>query len=84
VSFLFLMTFEIVEKNRKSFVKFHLFRKFNKVEFSGDISGTSARLRFSEIHNHSLRFLHRWMSFMLPWWNCVLLLLLSLNVCLLW
>jgi hypothetical protein len=25
----------------------------------------SARLRFSDIHNPSLRFLHRWMSFML-------------------
>jgi hypothetical protein len=89
----FLMTFEIVEKKRKSFVKFHLFgksfgcnfshfselldiskscmpesiamRNFNKVEFSDAISGKSARLRFSDIHNPSLRFLHRWMSFML-------------------
>jgi hypothetical protein len=89
----FHMTFEIVEKNRKSFVKFHLFRKsfrcdfsrfselldfsksclpkssamrnFNKVEFSDVISGKSSRLRFSDIHNPSLRFLHRWMSFML-------------------
>jgi hypothetical protein len=89
----FLMTFETVEKNRKSFVKFHLFRKlfgcdfshfselldfsksclpessamrnFNKVEFSDAISGKSTRLRFSDIHNPSLRFLHRWMSFTL-------------------
>jgi hypothetical protein len=89
----FLMTFKTVEKNRKSFVKFHLFRKsfgcdfsrfselldfsksclpessatrnFNKVEFSDAISGKSTRLRFSDIHNPSLRFLHRWMSFML-------------------
>jgi hypothetical protein len=87
------MTIEIVEKNRKSFVKFCLFRKsfgcdfscfselldfsksclpescamrnFNKVEFSGAISLKSARLRFSDIHKPSLRFLHRWMSFML-------------------
>jgi hypothetical protein len=87
------MTFETVEKNRKSFVKFHLFgksygcdfsrfselldlsksclpessamRNFNKVKFSDAISGKSARLRFSDIHNPSLRFLHRWMSFML-------------------
>jgi hypothetical protein len=87
----FLMTFEIVEKNRKSFVMFHLFkmsfgcdfshfielldfsksflpesivmRNFNKVEFSDDISGKYGRLRFSDIHNPSLRFLHRWMSF---------------------
>jgi hypothetical protein len=88
-----LMTFEIVEKNKKSFVKFHLFRKsfgcdfscfselldfskswlpessamrsFNKVEFSDTISRKSARLRFSDIHNPSLRFLHRCMSFTL-------------------
>jgi hypothetical protein len=87
------MTFEIVEKNRKSFVKFHLFgkslgcdfsrfselldfsksclpkssamRNFNKVEFSGAIFGKFTMLRFSDIHNPSLRFLHRWMSFTL-------------------
>jgi hypothetical protein len=104
----FLMTFETIEKNRKSFMKFHLFgksfccdfsrlselldfskcclpessamRNFNKVQFSDGISGKSARLRFSDIHSPSLRFLSR--SF--PWWNCILLLLLSLNVCLLW
>jgi hypothetical protein len=40
-------------------------RNFNKVEFSDTISGKSFRLRFSDIHNPSLRFLHRWMSFML-------------------
>jgi hypothetical protein len=89
----FLITFEIVEKNRKLFVKFHLFgksfgcvfsrfselldfsksclpessvmRNFNKVEFSDGISGKSSRLWFNDIHNHSLRFLHSWMSFML-------------------
>jgi hypothetical protein len=87
------MTFETIEKNRKSFVKFHLFgkpfgcdfscfsklldfsksflpessamRNFNKVEFTNAIFGKSARLRFSDIHNPSLRFLHRWMSFTL-------------------
>jgi hypothetical protein len=37
-------------------------RNFNKVEFSDAISGKSARLRFSDIHNPSLRFLHRRMS----------------------
>jgi hypothetical protein len=40
-------------------------RNFNKVEFSDAISKKSARLRFSDIHNPSLRFLHRWMSFTL-------------------
>jgi hypothetical protein len=89
----FLMTFEIVEKYRKLFVKFCMFKKslgcdfscfselldfsksclpkssamrnFNKVEFSDAISRKFARLRFSDIHNPSLRFLHRWMLFML-------------------
>jgi hypothetical protein len=40
-------------------------RNFNKVEFSDIISGKSSRLSFSVIHNPSLRFLQRWMSFML-------------------
>jgi hypothetical protein len=40
-------------------------RNFNKVEFCVTISRKSARLRFSDIHNPSLRFLHRWMSFTL-------------------
>jgi hypothetical protein len=89
----FLMTFETVENNRKSFVKFHLFgksfgcdfshfrelldfsksclpkssamRNFNKVHFSDVISEKFTRLRFSDIHNPNLRFLHRWMLFML-------------------
>jgi hypothetical protein len=84
----FLVTIETVEKNRKSFMMFHLFRKsfgcdfscfselldfsksclpessatrnFNKVEFSDAISGKFTGLRFSDIHNPSLRFL--WMS----------------------
>jgi hypothetical protein len=89
----FFTTFEIVEKNRKLFVKFRLsgksfdcdfsrfnelldfsksclpkssaMRNFNKVEFSDAISKKPARLRFSDIHNPSLRFLYRWMSFTL-------------------
>jgi hypothetical protein len=40
-------------------------RNFNKVEFSDAISRKFARLRFSDIHNPSLRFLYRWMSFTL-------------------
>jgi hypothetical protein len=40
-------------------------RNFNKVEFSDAISSKFTRLRFSDIHNPSLRFLHRWMSFTL-------------------
>jgi hypothetical protein len=89
----FIITFETVKKNRKSFMNFCLFgmsfgcdfyrfrelldfsksclpesiamRNINKVEFSDAISGKSARPRFSDIYNTSLRFLHRWMSFTL-------------------
>jgi hypothetical protein len=38
---------------------------FNKVEFSDAISENFARLRFSDIQNPSLWFLHRWMLFTL-------------------
>jgi hypothetical protein len=92
------MTFEIVEKNRKTFMKFRMFgkpfgcdfsrfselldfskscfpessdmRNFNKVEFSDAIFGKSIRLRFSDVHNPSLRFLHRSMSFTLILKSC--------------
>jgi hypothetical protein len=40
-------------------------RNFNKVEFNDAISRKSTRLRFSDIHKPSLRFLYRWTSFML-------------------
>jgi hypothetical protein len=40
----FLMTFEIVEKNRQSFVKFHLFEK----SFGCDFSHFSELLDFSK------------------------------------
>jgi hypothetical protein len=87
------MTFETVEKNRKSFMKFRLFgksfgcdfsrfsellvfsksclhesiamRNFNNIEFSDAISRKFARLRFTDMHNPSIRFLHRWMPFKL-------------------
>jgi hypothetical protein len=40
-------------------------RNFNKLEFSDAISRKSARLRFSDLCNPSLRFLLRWTSFTL-------------------
>jgi hypothetical protein len=47
----FLMTFETVEKNRKSFVKFRLFGKSFGCDFS----------HFSELLDFSKSCLHRWM-----------------------
>jgi hypothetical protein len=40
-------------------------RNFNKVEFSDAISRKFTMLRFSDIHNPSLRFLDWWMLFTL-------------------
>jgi hypothetical protein len=40
-------------------------RNFNKVEFSDAICGKSTRLRFIDIHNPSLSFFNRWISFTL-------------------
>jgi hypothetical protein len=79
----FLMTFETIEKNRKSFgcdlshfselldfsksclLESSAMRNFNKVEFSDAVSGKSTRLRSSDIHNPSIRFMHMWMLFTL-------------------
>jgi hypothetical protein len=66
----FLMTFEMIEKNRKSFVKFSLFGK----SFGCDFSHFSEFLDFSKSclpESSAMR-------------NCVLLQLMSLNVCLPW
>jgi hypothetical protein len=56
---------EPLDFSKSCLPKLSAMRNFNKVEFSDAISRKSVRLRFSDIHNPSLRFLHRWMSFML-------------------
>jgi hypothetical protein len=63
----FLMTFERVEKNRKSFVKFHLFRK----SFGCDLSHFSELLDFSKSYLHessAMRNLKR-LSFVILFWK---------------
>jgi hypothetical protein len=40
-------------------------KNFSRVEFCDEIPGKSNRIRFNDIHNPSLRFLHRWLSFTL-------------------
>jgi hypothetical protein len=40
-------------------------RNFNHLDFCNDISSKTARIRFIDIQNPSLRFLHRWLYFML-------------------
>jgi hypothetical protein len=56
---------ELLDFSKSCLPKSSAMRNFNKVEFSDAIFGKSTRLRFRDIHNPSLRFLHRWMLFML-------------------
>jgi hypothetical protein len=56
---------ELLDFSKSCLPKSSAMRNFNKVEFSDAISRKSTRLRFSDIYNTSLRFLNRWMSFML-------------------
>jgi hypothetical protein len=56
---------ELLDISKSCLPESSAMRNFNKVEFIDAISGKSTRLRFSDIHNPSLRFLHRWMSFTL-------------------
>jgi hypothetical protein len=56
---------ELLDFSKSCLPKSSAMRNFNKVEFSDAISRKSARLGFNDIHNPSLRFLHRCMSFML-------------------
>jgi hypothetical protein len=56
---------ELLDFSKSCLPESSAMRNFNKVEFSDAISRKSARLRFSDIHNPRLRFLHRWMSFTL-------------------
>jgi hypothetical protein len=56
---------ELLDVSKSCLPESNAVRNFNKVEFSDAISGKSARLRFSDIHNPSLRFSRRWMPFKL-------------------
>jgi hypothetical protein len=56
---------ELLDFSKSCLLESTAMRNFNKVEFGDAISRKSVMLWFSDIHNPSLRFLHRWMSFML-------------------
>jgi hypothetical protein len=51
--------------SRNCVPKSQAMRNFNRLDFCNDISGKTARIRFVDIQNPSLRFLHRWLSFTL-------------------
>jgi hypothetical protein len=45
-------------------------KNVSRIEFCDEISGKSTRIRFSDIHNPALRFMHRWIAFTLfPTWE---------------
>jgi hypothetical protein len=56
---------ELLDFSKSCLLESNAMRHFNKVGFSDAISRKSARLSFNDIHNPCLRFLHRWLSFML-------------------
>jgi hypothetical protein len=56
---------ELLDFSKSCLPESSVMRYFNKVEFSDAICRKFTRLRFSNIHNPSLRFLHKWMSFTL-------------------
>jgi hypothetical protein len=56
---------ELLDFSKSCLPKSIAMRNLNKVKFSDAISENSARLRFSDIHNPSVMFLHRWISFTL-------------------
>jgi hypothetical protein len=56
---------ELMDFSRNCLPKSQVMRNFNRLDFCNDISGKTARIRFIDIQNLSLRFLHRWLSFTL-------------------
>jgi hypothetical protein len=56
---------ELLDFSKSCLSESSAIRNFNKDEFSDAIYGKCTRLRFRDIHNPSLRFLHGWMSFTL-------------------
>jgi hypothetical protein len=56
---------ELLDFSKSCLPESSAMRNFNKVEFSDAISGKSTRLKFSDFHNPSQRFLNWWMSFTL-------------------
>jgi hypothetical protein len=63
---------ELVDFSRNCLPESQAMRNFNYLDFCNDISDKTARIRFIDIQNPSLRFLHWWLSFtlFLTWELC--------------
>jgi hypothetical protein len=61
---------ELMDFSRNCLPESQAMRNFNHLDFYNAIFGKTARIRFIDIRNPSLRFLHKWLSFMLfPTWE---------------
>jgi hypothetical protein len=61
---------ELMDFSRNCLPESQAMRNFNRLDFCNDISSKTARIRFIDIHNPSLRIVDRWLSFMLfPTWE---------------
>jgi hypothetical protein len=61
---------ELMDFSRNCLPESQAMRNFNHLNFCNDISDKTARIRFIDIQNPSLRFLHRWLPFTLfPMWE---------------
>jgi hypothetical protein len=57
--FAYVQFSEIMDFPSSCLPEFQALVNFVRLEFSDEISGKSSRIRFSDIHNPTLRFLHR-------------------------
>jgi hypothetical protein len=61
---------ELLDFSRNCLPESQAMRNFNHLDFCNNISSKTTRIRFIDIQNPSLRFLHRWFSFTLfPTWE---------------
>jgi hypothetical protein len=66
----FLHFSELMDFSKNCLPQSQAKRNFNHLDFCNDIFGKTARIRFIDIQNPSLRFLHWWPSFTLfPMWE---------------
>jgi hypothetical protein len=56
---------ELMDFSSSCLLEVKAMKNFSRVEFCDEISEKSTRIRFSDIHNPTLRFMHRWISFTL-------------------
>jgi hypothetical protein len=56
---------ELMDFSRNCLPESQAMRRFNRLDFCNDIFGKIAMIRFIDIQNPSLRFLRRWLPFML-------------------